>query len=364
MDQRQTINLNTVYLEDYTDIRKRKKRRRPRSKKDILQNRVRKTLRRKRRTRKKRNNSWLLPKDSEKYEIVNIPSVFSLINNTEEVLKFFKNVGNLFANRKQLHFNLEDVDELTPDAIALLVAKLKDDRFTRGLKSRGNLPKNNDLRRIIEESGFFEHVSSLYPVPRNKNNLLFHHVTAKKVDPTLAAKVGTLATRHTFKKKVKFSPIYEIMIECMSNTDNHANLKQRGYYNWWLSVYCNPKNDVTSFIFLDLGVGIFNSSPVSSYKKKILESSLPDLLLGNSNAILAPQLFTGIEYTSRTGEEKRGQGLPRIKVCSENDRIKKFVIITNNVKVELPNLKSTPLENKFNGTFLYWELHPNLNEKI
>ena len=75
------------------------------------------------------------------------------------------------------------------------------------------------------------------------------------------------------------------------------------------------------------------------------------------NIKLVPKLFSGSIYTSRTKNKKRGQGLPSIKECSENQNIKNFVIISNNVKITLPTLESELLINKFNGTLLYWELY-------
>jgi hypothetical protein len=107
-------------------------------------------------------------------------------------------------------------------------------------------------------------------------------------------------------------------------------------------------------------VGIFNSNPVQTYKHKILttiESATGVGVTLASNVNIVPKLFSGEIYTSRTGDKNRGQGLPSIKEASENKHIKNFKIITNNVRIELPELTTTPLEHKFNGTLLYWELH-------
>ena len=147
----------------------------------------------------------------------------------------------------------------------------------------------------------------------------------------------------------------------MANTDNHASLHRVGVHDWWLFTYCNPENNITTFTFLDLGVGILNSNPVNTYKQKLVakvEKATDISLTIKDNLKLVPKLFSGEIYTSRLRDKKRGQGLPSILELSKNKHIKNFTIITNNVKINLPNLNSTPLKNRFNGTLLHWELHP------
>lgn len=335
------------------------------SRKDRRQNylmrKAEKALRRKRRKKSKKNKPRLILVPLRKDVFLNIkaPENFSFIDNTEEVLAYFKVAGKALSERNQVQFDLKDITNLTPDAIALLIAKVKDKNFTRGINVGGENPEKKELKQIFHESGFLEHVNSSYKPPKNEKNLLMHQVTHKKVHPDIAKQVGVLSVGHTFKNTTKFQPIFKIMIECMANTDNHASLKTEGIYDWWLFTYCNPEKNITSFTFLDLGIGIFNSNPVSSYKEKLLTTleNISDLSL-KDNVKLVPKLFSGEIYTSRTKDKKRGQGLPSIKECSENKHIKNFTIIANNVKISLPSLQTVKLENKFNGTFLYWELHP------
>ncbi len=329
--------------------------------KKYLKRKAEKTLRKKRKKKRKAKTQrlFLTALDSSSYTEKPVPSNFSLINNTEEVVSYFKDVGRSFANREQVEFNLEDTEQLSPDAIALLVAKVKNLNFTHGLNIKGNKPKKAELEKLFHDSGFLEHVNSRYNPPKNENNLLIHQRTHKKVHPEIAKQVGVLAVGHTFKNTSIFQPIYKIMIECMANTDNHANIHAEGIHDWWLFAYCDPNTNVTSFSFLDLGIGIFNSNPVNTYKQKLITTieKVTDVSLRN-NLKLVPKLFSGEIYTSRTKDKTRGQGLPTLKECSENPHIKNFTIITNNVKIELPSLITVELKNKFNGTFLYWELHP------
>ncbi len=320
-----------------------------------------KRLRRKRREKgRKKFRQILTPLNRQYFEVIKAPANFSLINNTEEVLGFFKEAAALLSNRNQVDFDLRDIKDLTSDAIALLIAKIKDKNFTRGLSIKGNKPVKKELKRIFDESGFLEHVKSEYKPPKNEKNFLIHQVTNNKVSPDIAKKVGILSVKHSFKNDKKFQPIYKIMIECMANTDNHAGLNKQGVYDWWLFTYCDPVRNITTFTFLDLGVGIFNSNPVNSYKSNVLKGidQVTGLnLTSRDNIKLIPKLFSGEIYTSRTAEKKRGQGLPSVQESSKNEHIKNFTIITNNVKIKLPSLESEVLSNKLNGTLLYWELH-------
>ena len=303
----------------------------------------------------------LSPKKPNTFEKIEAPKNFSLINNTEDVLSYFKKVGSYLSDRTQVEFDLENIENLTQDAIALLIAKVKDPKYTRGLRIIGSNPKKNDLKKLWEDSGFLEHVSFKLIVGGRNNNLLIHKVTNNKVENEIAKQVGEIAVKHSFNSSEKFKPIYEILIECMANTNNHAGLEKEGIYNWWLLVYTDVKTKITSFSFLDLGAGIFNSLPVQNYKRKLtlkLKEGTGVDIVPNFKLELVNKLFSGKFFPSRTGKSYRGKGLPLIKTHSGNEFIKNFTIISNDVFIKLPKIECKNLKNKFNGTFLYWELHP------
>lgn len=204
-----------------------------------------KELRRKRK-RGGRLKAWhatkpLKPKQPNVFEKIEAPKNFSLINNTENVLLYFKEISRLFSERKQVECNLENIENMTQDAIALLIAKVKDVSFTRGLNIRGNSPIKKDLKTLWDKSGFLEHVSTNLIPTENNNNLLIHKVTNNKVENEIAKRVGEIAVKYTFNTNEKFKPLYEILIECMANTNNHAGLDKEGIYNWWILVYNDDK---------------------------------------------------------------------------------------------------------------------------
>ncbi|MBK8424800.1 MAG: hypothetical protein IPL27_01940 [Lewinellaceae bacterium] len=138
----------------------------------------------------------------------------------------------------------------------------------------------------------------------------------------------------------------------MQNTNNHAGLT-RGKYDWWLHVYNHPDSFKTSYTFLDLGIGIFESLPAKSFKRNFL-----DVLGITSNLDLIPKLFAG-EIKSRTARPERGKGIPQVYECSQHKAFEKFFLISNDVYADLKSNENKILKNKFNGTLFYWELNNN-----
>ncbi len=328
-------------------VRERKKRQR-------FANRLKKIRRRKLHFHINEKRKGLLkPKKPNKFQTITVPSNFSLVNNSEEVLEFFARAKKLLSNRIQLKFDLSEVTQMTPDSIALLVGSITDDRFSRGLSVAGNAPRKKALKRLLIESGFYDHVVSSDPKPRRHNSALFHQKNKFKVENDVAKSVCEMAVKHTFGSNEKFTPIFAIIIECMANTLNHANLDKPRKYRWWLFLYTNPDTKVSSFCFFDLGVGIFESLPVQNYIRRFMTK-----LSFQSNLDLLDDLFAG-KISSRTKKKERGKGIPEIYEHSKHPLIRNFVLIANDVYCNLETGENIKNEHPLMGTFLYWELHPN-----
>lgn len=295
------------------------------------------------------------PKDKREWYDLVAPENFSLIDNQDEMLRYFREARNQIEKRNQIRFNLAGIEHMTPDAIALLIAHVQDASFNHGIRIRGIPPKDQDLAKIFALSGFYDHVSTDLPVTKSKSNMLLHRVTNNKVENVIAKRASIMAVTHTFKDGRKFRPIYEILIEAMANTNNHAG-HRAGMYDWWIFIYNYPDEDVTAFSFVDLGVGIFQSLSVQSFVRKFATA------LGiTSNAALVPRLFTG-EISSRTGLEERGKGLPLIYNHAQNHNFRTFKIIANDVYADLKTGINIEMGAPLLGTFLYFELSPLVAE--
>lgn len=295
----------------------------------------------------------LKPRNRNKFKTLTAPENFSLINNHNDILHYFNKVSTTINNKHQVTLDLSLVQQMTPDAIAFLLSSISDKSFNRGLELHGTSPHNPKMARMLWESGFFEHVLSKAPkIDKDKKSMLLHNLSEKKVEPLVAKKATDISTQFTFEQIIKFKPIYEILIECMANTHNHANTKQIGFYDWWIFVYNDIEKKITSFAFIDLGVGIFGSLAVKEFKKVFL------IKVVKENWELVDDLLSG-KISSRTKQLERGKGFPLISKHSQNQYIKNFKIVSNDVYADLDKKEYLKMAYNFKGTLLYWELHNN-----
>lgn len=277
------------------------------------------------------------------------PKIFSFVHNTNETLKYFVDAEKLFKKKHKLNLNIDEIDELSSDAIALLVASINDRNFHHNSGYKGDAPKKPELKKLFKESGFYNFVKSRGFNRVGDGNLL-HKEMHTKVMPNLAQKAALLGIRHTFGNEEPYEPLYDILIECMSNTNNHASLKSTTKCNWWLYVYNDPTTKNTSYSFLDLGVGIFDSIVVQGYIKQFLKGTVAYKNIKIVNDLLSGKIQSRVDMDN----EIRGKGIPQIVEHSKHNTFKEFYIITNDVKINLKTLESEQLAYNFSGTFVYW----------
>lgn len=289
-------------------------------------------------------------KAKRSYRRLVAPSNFSLVENPDDVLQYFREAEVLLRSGRQVNFDLAGVTRMTPDAIALLVACVEDRQFRHGTNVAGNEPEDPVLATMFAESGFYSHVNSARTIASTDKNLLLHRVTENRVENEEAARACRLAVAHLFKDGRRIRPMYEVLIECMANTNNHANPGRRGYYDWWLFVYNDPHRLSTTFTFLDLGVGIFNSLHRRTFWRAALERLG---LRGNLNIL--PRLLAG-EIASRTAKPERGKGIPRINVHATGGTFRNFKLITNDVFADLVAGTHHYLHMPLRGTLFSFEI--------
>jgi hypothetical protein len=309
------------------------------------------------RLRRKRKNKEYNPfktftgrQKKRQNQIVNIPAPqdFSFIGNTEKTLEYFETAKQQLKKGFSVNFDISEIKTLTTDTIALQIAKIKNDKFRSNNAIYGNAPNDQDLKELFLQSGFYSYVQSKTP-RKSVGNKLIHKITENKVEPKIAKEACISGLMHTFGNDEIFDPLYDILIEVMQNTNNHAG-ETRGKYDWWLHVYNDPLSQTSKYTFLDLGVGIFESLPVKSFKRKIGEA----LRLSHNSDLVKP-LFNG-EIKSRTRKPERGKGIPQVYQSSQHPAFKRFYLVSNNVLVDMKNMKINKLNNNFSGTLFYWEL--------
>lgn len=291
-------------------------------------------------------------KEQRTFKILRAPSNFSFVDNTNEVLDYLKLSEKYFKQKRGVTFDKSNVKELTTDAIALFIAFLSGkSRF------RGNAPDEPELKKLFEESGFYDYVRTPVKLKKkvNPETNLLHKESNNIVTPEIAGEATIRGINHTHLSMKDTDPVYDTLIECMQNTNNHASGNRYGNCNWWLYVYNDPIENVTKYSFVDLGVGIFKSLVANGLFKKFFKSVslLP-------NIQLVEDLLSG-KIQSRIDEdnELRGKGIPQIVEYAKTDYFKRFYIIANDVKINVKTGEKWQLNNNMNGTFLYWELQNN-----
>jgi len=302
------------------------------------------------RKNKKQNHSIIstspvsIPSNSRtKYKYLPAPENFSLINNTKEVMNFIHDAKVIIEKNKPLFIEMKNIKYVTLDAIIYTIVFFENIRKKRiKYKVNGDFPDNFDCKKLITESGFLKYI---YPNAEiNKKTDILTIRDGYKVDNKIAKNVVTYVRKWLNEERINTKSIYNILIECMANTLNHAFGEGKGNaHKWYLMAY-HLENEV-HFVFLDNGLGISKTLN----KKWIFESLKKDETL-----ILSA--LKGEEFRSQTGEKKRGKGLPKIYKHSKDINIKELIIIANKGMVQPKNGICTSLDKSFSGTLISWKI--------
>lgn len=288
-----------------------------------------------------------------------VPRELSFVDRTEDLINFLARAKLLMIGGNNLFIDFSDVETMSLDGIAMLLAHISNEKFTSGRMIRGNHPRRAEIAQQLRESGFYDHVQPRRKFAPNK----IARIVAKqdhRVAPNIASQVVEFATTMTFGKPQKHSATYRTIIECMANTKNHATHAQSGQHAdgmddevWWLAVSHDPDTRITRFAFVDMGVGVFRTLRLKLRKVILRKVGIFDELT------LANDLFQG-RIESRTGLRYRGKGFPSIYNCFKNGQIHRLVLISNEVYMDLDREIQRRLPLGFRGTFLAWEIRPEL----
>jgi hypothetical protein len=275
--------------------------------------------------------------------------VFSLVRNPEAAITFFNDAAKLLAAGINVRMDFSEVDELTPDAIAMLVASLKDKKFMRDMSVVGNGPTKPEPRRIWYESGFHSQVHSQLRVADTKGR--FERRDAVQVNPPAAKQLIRFATTKIYGSPKKWQTVQRTLVECMTNTRTHAAGTKFSKRTWWAFVHADDVYRRAYFAFVDRGIGIFHS-PLLTRRRSVLRA------LGLvSNTDIMRGLLKG-EVPSSTGRKNRGKGFPHMYqdvIAPDRDNIRGLVIIANDVFADVERDSFRTINPPFPGTFLYWE---------
>lgn len=292
---------------------------------------------------------------------VRVPGVFSFIENPEEVIRFINNLKVYLKERTKVFVNLKKVEEIDYGAITTLLAVMYDFKSNK-VYFNGNLPKNKRIKKLIEDSGFFIQLdkpkSEGIQYTIGKQNQMF-----TKANKVVVSELGRPIMEDTSKTVWGEPKIYKglqrVLVELMQNTNNHADLNDKGKERWWLSVNHDIESKKVSFVFVDYGVGVFESLKNKHKGSKwfnAVKIIIERIKYGKSHEVLK-MLLEGDLHLTVTGEHFRGKGLPGIYEVLMRNQISNLFIITNTVFADVTNINYRELNNSFSGTFLCWEIN-------
>lgn len=300
------------------------------------------------------------------YTTLTSPQHFSFIEEPEKTIKFINRLENLYLRRQSVFVDLKNIRSLDHSAVAVLVSVMFSFK-SRNIAFNGNFPLNKELAKILIDSGFFKYLSK--PIGNKieytigKENQIFARAN-KEVNSELGLIVMAEVSNTIWGTNRTCKGLQRTLLELMQNTNNHADLEEKGAKHWWLSVNHDKKCKKVSFYFVDYGVGIFESLKSKPNGNKWFgwfEKLKNKLQYGGNDEVLR-LLLNGDMHMTVTGQHFRGKGLPGLKEVLDRNQISNLRIISNNVYADIDKEKFFRLSNEFSGTFVTWELNKdNIN---
>ncbi|MGL5561317.1 MAG: hypothetical protein ACRDCN_01675, partial [Tannerellaceae bacterium] len=210
---------------------------------------------------------------------------------------------------------------------------------------KGINPRDQEVKDIINSTGFFKHIDYRLHTPNSKNTIL----CSGDADTTQShwAKEIPTVVKTIWGKEGRYPPLYECLIEMMRNSCDHA-FKDKKEVTWHLAIYHLENENRVIFSFVDNGRGVLRT-----LRKGVLKRYLK--FFDNDADILFEAYDKGSK--SRTGLEWRGKGLPTILENSQNRYICQLKVISNNAYIDFENQTKKKLSNQFAGTCYIWEIN-------
>ncbi len=294
-------------------------------------------------------------------ETIVAPSVFSITQNYEETLTFFNSLVGTVSLGKKVRINLKPVEKITPDAILYLLSRI-DYLFSSfpQVRIQGNRPDNLECHELLQRSGYYRKVYA-QRVGEYQHDHVLEVLSGKKTETKKAESVRQFAVKHLKKgglQSARGQEIYATLIECMTNTHNHAygiDGEEDSGRRWWLIAVYSPLSKNISFAFLDNGVGI--PATVRKTLSESLQETLMDFLAAvglSSDEDFVTSALKG-EFRTQTELAWRGKGLPKIYSFQKQNRIENLFVVSQNGFVDCSKDLSLRKSRKFEGTLLTWD---------
>ena len=174
----------------------------------------------------------------------------------------------------------------------------------------------------------------------------------------MAAELVEFARQHASVNHKYINTCFQTLVEVMTNTHNHARggelvgdqkgseQKKKRPQKWFVSVYC--RGGTAYFSFIDLGVGILNSVPARTMRRRLGAS-----ISSYGRIALLKAAFEG-KIGSATNKPGRGLGLPRMKRDADKNMLLDLQVLTSDVVGSVSDLDFRSVSYSLSGTMFRW----------
>ena len=286
---------------------------------------------------------------------VTIPKRLDPVEQGDETIKSCSDIRNYIEDGgREIFVDMSNMTDFTLAGVIYLAAcidskKRENHQIVSSVK--GNFPDDEAVASEFVESGFFHgfktNIKSLPPPKASWTRARFRKVASIK-----AAELVEFSEEHVQLTKLQKNAISQNLVECMTNTHNHARgreldpSKNEGAEQWIAGVMC--KDNEAFFAFVDLGVGICNSASVMSYFDKI-----KNIMVNYGQEKLVRDVFKGV-LGSSTELKGRGLGLPRMMRDAKYGYLENLKIRTGKVEGDIVKMQFRETKSEMRGTIITW----------
>lgn len=306
---------------------------------------------------------------NEGFSIVSVPSNFTFSKNTKRVLEVIEQIDKFLKQKKWTFIDLENVTVIDNGSITVLLAKMTEFKL-ENVRFNGSFPKNKKAKSLILSSGFLNHLYSKIKIidglfddtPFNAYGKANQIITkpGNMVIPKIAKGIcESVSSTTRMDPIISTKGVYKTLIELMHNTNNHATYDKNNKEFWWLTVNHDKDKRKVSFVFLDFGIGIFESlknkpetNPLYGIYIKIMEK-----INYGTDADVLDLILKGELHRTSTKLANRGKGLNGIYEVHKRGQIENLIIISNSVFADVSKNDFKSMNFNFGGTFVYWEVN-------
>lgn len=287
------------------------------------------------------------------------PSVFSIIEATSDTLKFMSRLHNSIRKKYHVNIDMSAIEYMSEDAILYMLSRL--DYFNKKYPNQrisGNFPDDEKCKEILVRSGFPDYVVTDSKYKRKYFGDVYPITKGFEIEGKIADDIINFTKRKLRISDATSSQIYGVIIESITNSNNHAYRPQDLPENcWWTIAIPDKKHRKVHFTTLDNGDGIPSTirrefweqlQALSGFKKGSKEWDVKLIISALQGA-----------FRTSTGKEERGTGLPTIFGATQLKGIANLTIISNFAYIVCDNdlkIRSTKiLDSKFHGTLISWD---------